>query len=84
MLVNDILTHISKRECVCNYTQIPLKRWIEFQNASITSIVNLDSNINIDTDKDYEKFFVFLNSIFVGRVNKPTAFKIFNNAYYCI
>ena len=77
MLVNDVLTHMSKKEGVYNYTQIPLKRWSEFQKANITKIVNLDSNINIDNDKDFNEFFIFLNSIFLGRVNKPTAFKIF-------
>lgn len=84
MLVNDILNHISKKEGVYNYTQIPLKRWSEFQNAKITKIVNIDSNINIDNDKDFLEFFVFLNAIFLSKVNKPTAFKIFNNAYYHI
>lgn len=84
MLVNDILTHISKKEGVYNYTQIPLKRWSEFQNAKITNIINIDSNVNINDDKDYKKYVVFLNSIFLSRVNKPTAFKILNNAYYYI
>lgn len=58
MLVNDVLTHISKKEGVYNYTQIPLKRWSEFQKANITKIVNLDSNINIDNDKDFNEFFI--------------------------
>lgn len=82
MLVKEILDQISKKEGVYNYTQIPLKRWSEFQNVTIKNLVNLDSNINIEKDKDFEEFFVFLNSIFSSRVNKPTAFKIFNNAYY--
>lgn len=84
MVVNDILTHISKKEGVYNYTQIPLKRWSEFQNEKITKIVNIDSHINIDNDKDFLEFFIFLNAIFLSKVNKPTAFKIFNNAYYHI
>lgn len=84
MLVKEILKQISKKEGVYDYTQIPLERWIEFQNTEITNLIDLDSNIIISKDNDFNNFFNFLNSIFISRVNRPTAIKIFNNAYYCI
>ncbi|MBU3197631.1 hypothetical protein KPL26_13385 [Clostridium algidicarnis] len=78
MLVNDILNKISKEEGVSTYTQITLDRYVEYQKASIKN------HIDFNEDKDFEEFYIFLNSIFSSRVNRPTAVKILNNAYYFI
>ena len=78
MLVNDILNKISKEEGVSTYTQITLDRYVEYQKASIKN------HIDFNEDKDFEEFYIFLNSIFSSRVNRPTAVKILNNAYYVI
>lgn len=76
MLVKDILDHICKKENVLEYREIPLSRWSEFQN------IDIKKHINFIEDIDFEDFYVFLNSIFDSRVNRPTAIKILNNGYF--
>lgn len=76
MTVKEILNEISKKEIVYNYKQISVDKWIAYQRA------NVKDHINFKEDIDFEDFYVFLNEIFVSRVNRPTAIKILNNAYF--
>lgn len=76
MIVLDILKHIENKEGVYNYTQIPLKRWSEFQKADIKK------HIDFEEDSAFEDFYLFVNSKFKSRVNRPTAIKILNNGYF--
>lgn len=76
MTVKDILNEISKKEGVYNYNQIPLDKWVAYQKSHVKE------HINFKEDIDFEYFYAFLNKIFTSRVNRPTASKILNNAYF--
>lgn len=76
MLTKDILNQISKKECVSNYTLIPISRWSEFQNAPIKEHVDFIEDIN------FEDFYNYLNKVFSSRVRRVTASKILNNGYF--
>lgn len=82
MTVEQILKQIAKNFEVTDYTQIDVKTWKSIQKKSMKHIVPLDETINLENDQDYIKFYEFLNSLFAGKVYKPTAFKILNNAYF--
>lgn len=75
MLVNEMLKMISEREGVSSYKQIPLERYINFNNKDIKS------HISFDEDKHFEEFHRFLNSIFNSKVYRNVTVKILKNGY---
>lgn len=82
MNIKDILNEISKKQGVSDYKRIPISSWKKFQKSPMKNIIILNKNISLDSDNDFLEFYSFLNSIFISRVNLPTAFRILNNAYF--
>lgn len=76
MLVKELLKMISEKEGVNSYRQIPLERYINFNDNK-----DINSHISFDEDKDFEEFHSFLNSIFHSKVYRNVTVKILRNGY---
>jgi len=76
MLVKDMLDRISEKEGVSSYRQIPLERYINFNDNK-----DIKSHISFDEDKDFEEFHSFLNSIFHSKVYRNVTVKVLRNGY---
>lgn len=76
MLVKELLKKISEKERVSTYKQIPLERYISFNENK-----EIRSHISFDEDKDFEEFNSFLNSIFHSKVYRNVTVKILTNGY---
>ena len=75
MLVKNMLEEICRKEGVIDYTQIPLGRYVEFNNLKIKG------HEKFDEDETFEEFHLYLNSIFYSRVYRNVTTKILKNAY---
>lgn len=77
MEVKKLLEKISEKEGVSSYRQIPLERYINFNNNK-----DIKSHLSFEEDRDFEEFHNFLNSIFHSKVYRNVTVKILKNGYF--